>query len=298
VNVWKKKRPRPLETRGKQKAAATNAVRWLLMCAIFLSGPAIGQQIKPPTQDDLDFRKEVYVNKQKEELPSRLFVPLGYDREKKYPLLVWLHAGDGRGSDNLRQLTRSNQLPTHFWISKSVQADSPLFVLLPQCASGENWAEPELNQPGKALLMTMVVLKKLRSDYPIDPDRIYVGGEGMGGIGVWSLLQKYPEMWAGAVIISAYDNFTDAPAIAGVPLWVFQGDADDSVPVTMVRDMMRQLKKAGANVRYTEYHNVGREAGVKAFAEPDLARWLFAQRRNGNAGTSGQVGSGTTPVNP
>ena len=30
------------------------------------------------TQDDIDFRKEVYVNKKGDRLPYRLFVPLGY----------------------------------------------------------------------------------------------------------------------------------------------------------------------------------------------------------------------------
>ena len=232
------------------------------------------------TQDDIDFRKEVYVNKQGDELAYRLYAPLGYDKAGKYPLLVWLHASDGRGSDNLKQLAGNNQLATHFWISKTVQASFPVFLLIPQCPTGENWAEPELNVPAKSLEMTMEVLNKLRRDYPIDAQRIYVGGQGMGGLGVWSLLQKDPGVWAGALVISAYDNFTDVPAIAQTPLWVFQGDEDDSVPVTMVRDMVRQLKRANANLRYSEYHRVNRDAWKRAFAESELVSWLSAQRRD------------------
>jgi predicted peptidase len=245
---------------------------------------------KELTQDDIDFRKEVYVNKAGDRLPYRLFVPLGIDKTRKYPLLIWLHSGDGRGSDNLKQLAKDNQLATHFWISSSVQNSFPVLLLVPQCPINENWAEPELNQPGKSLQMTMQALANVQKQFPVDPDRIYVGGQGMGGIGVWSLLQKYPGKWAGALIISAYDNFTDVEAIARVPLWVFQGDQDDSVPVTMVRDMMRQLKKSNASVRYSEYHKVNREAPARAFAEPDLVSWLSSQRRSAPA--SSQVGSG------
>jgi predicted peptidase len=242
------------------------------------------------TQDDIDFRKEVYVNKKGDRLPYRLYVPLGYDKNRKYPLLIWLHGTDGRGTDNLKQLTKQNQLAAHFWIRKDVQLSFPVFLLLPQCPVGQNWADPELNQPGLYLQMTMEALAKIRAQYSIDPDRIYAGGQSMGGLGVWSLLQKYPGLWAGAIVISAYDNFTDIPAIAQVPVWVFQGDADDSVPVTMVREMVRELKKASGNVRYTEYHKANHDVWNQAFADPDLLPWLSAQHRTPAANS--QVGTG------
>jgi predicted peptidase len=244
------------------------------------------------TKDDIDFRKDVYVDAGGARLPYRLFVPLGYDANRKYPLLLWLHGGTGRGSDNVKQLTKENQLGTHFWITSNAQAKFTAFVLVPQCPSGENWAEPELNQPGKALQLTLEALAKVEKQFPIDPDRVYIAGQSMGGLGVWSLLQMYPEKWAAAIVMSAYDNFTDVAAITRVPLWVFQGDGDESVPVTMVRGMMRQLKRAHANLRYSEYHKVDHEVWDKAFAEPDLLTWLAAQKRNAPAG--GQLGSGAT----
>jgi predicted peptidase len=143
------------------------------------------------------------------------------------------------------------------------------------------------------LLLTMEVLAKVQKEFSIDPDRVYVGGQSMGGLGVWSLLQTYTGKWAGAIVMSAYDTFTDVPAIAQVPLWVFQGDTDQSVPVDMVRNMMRQLKKAHANLRYTEYHKADHEVWNKAFSEPDLLPWLSAQKRSSPAG--GQLGSGDPP---
>jgi predicted peptidase len=262
--------------------AATKTVIHFLLLLLFSA--ALGSiSAKELTQDDIDFRKEVYVNKEGDRLPYRLFVPLGIDKTRKYPLLIWLHNGDGRGTDNLKQLTKSNQVTTHFWISSSVQNSFPVILMVPQCATKENWAEPELNQVGKSLQMTVEALAKVQTDFPVDPERIYIGGEGMGGLGVWSLLQKYPGKWAGALIISAYDNFTDTGAIAQVPLWVFQGDQDDSVPVTMVRDMMHKLKKANASLRYSEYHKMSREATARAFSEPDLVSWLSSQRRGGSA---------------
>jgi predicted peptidase len=244
------------------------------------------------TKDDIDFRKAVYVGKNKEQLPYRLFVPLGYDAARKYSLVLWLHGVDGRGSDNVKQITRENQLGTHFWIASNVQRNFSTFVMAPQCPSGEAWAEPEFNQPSKWLLLAMDALAKVEKDFSIDPDRVYIVGQSVGGLGVWSLLQNYRGKWAGAIVMSAYDTFSDIPAIAEVPLWVFQGDKDQSVPVDMVREMMKQLKKAHANLRYTEYHKSDHEVWNKAFAEPELLPWLSSQKRNAQAG--GQVGTGGT----
>jgi predicted peptidase len=260
----------------------------LTMLALILAPFAFGSQL---TSDDIEFRKKVYSNKKGDQLPYRLYVPLGYDANRKYPLMLWLHGGDGRGSDNVKQLSGGNEIGTHFWTGKDVQLKFPMFVLLPQCPSGDNWSDPDLNQPTKWLEMTMSGVADVEKEFSIDPDRIYLAGQSMGGLGVWSALQAYPGQWAAAVILSAYDNFTNVKALASTPLWVFQGEADETVPVTLVRNMMKQLNKAHANLRYTEYRKTDHEVWKRAFAEPDLLGWLSSQRRGQAAG--GQLGSGT-----
>jgi predicted peptidase len=241
------------------------------------------------TKDEVDFRKKVYVSKKGERLPYRLFVPTGYSSDQKYPLVLWLHGGEGRGSDNVQQIVHENQKGTHVWIAPEIQGKFPAFVLAPQCPMPENWAEPELNQPSKALLLSLEILASVQKEFSIDPDRVYLVGQAMGGLGVWSLLQTYPEKWAGAIIVAAYDNFTNTGAISRVPLWVFQGDEDQSVPITMVRDMMKQLKKAHANLRYTEYRKAEHKIWDRAFAEPELIPWLASQKRAAPA--TSQVGT-------
>jgi hypothetical protein len=43
--------------------------------------------------------------------------------------------------------------------------------------------------------------------------------------------------------------------------------------------MIEMLRKAGAEPRYTEYPKVAHDAWTYAYQEPELASWLFAQRR-------------------
>ena len=264
----------------------TMAFALLCISAQFLSAAEI-------TKDDVDFVKKVYLSKNKERLPYRLFIPTGYSPEQKYPLVLWLHGGEGRGSDNLQQIVHTNQKGTHVWIAPEIQLKFPAFVLAPQCPISENWSDPDLNQPSRALELALQILGVIQKEFSIDPDRVYVVGQSMGGLGVYSLLQLYPEKWAAAIILTAYDNFTNASAISRVPLWVFQGDQDPTVPVTMVRDMMRQLKKANANLRYTEYHQADHDICNRAFAEPELIPWL-ASRKRAAPGTS-QLGTSAMP---
>jgi len=98
------------------------------------------------TRDDIEFRKFVYTKKKGEQLPYRLCVPLGYSADRKYPLVLWLHGGEGRGSDNVRQISKGNEKGSHVWTTREAQDKLPAFVLAPQCPVSENWAEPETNR--------------------------------------------------------------------------------------------------------------------------------------------------------
>jgi predicted peptidase len=51
-----------------------------------------------------------------------------------------------------------------------------MFVLLPQCPAGDNWSDPDLNQPTKWLELTMSALAEVEKEFSIDPDRIYLTG--------------------------------------------------------------------------------------------------------------------------
>jgi predicted peptidase len=231
------------------------------------------------TKDDLLFHRETYADKKGNKMPYRLFVPLGYDSNQKYPLIFWLHGANGRGYDNKLQISGANENGSHLWTLPANQAQLPAFVLAPQCPDDHFWAEPELNEVSPELGMALEILATVQKEFSIDPTRIYLVGQSMGGLGVWTLLQSQPDRWAAALALCAFDNFTNAKAITRIPLWIFQGDADMTVPVDLVRQMVKDLKKLGGQPRYTEYHKVGHEVWVKAFAEPDLVPWLAAQKR-------------------
>lgn len=212
-------------------------------------------------------------------MPYRLFVPANYDKTKKYPLVLWLHGGWARGNDNEKQIIEGNTPGATIWTRAENQAKNPAFVVAPQCAAGEWWANNDSEmKPSKQLETVVELLKELQKQYSIDADRLYVAGQSMGGYGAWSIVTEYPEMFAAAVPLCGGGNASRAKNLINVPVWAFHGDADDAVEVSESREMIEAIKNAGGNPKYTEYKDVGHSVWHQAFAEPELLNWVFAQK--------------------
>jgi predicted peptidase len=215
-----------------------------------------------------------------ETMPYRLFVPPGYSATKKYPIVVWLHGANGRGSDNLRQLSGGNFLGTHIWTAPEIQAKDPVFVLAPQAENTKTWSRPHVSTGVPvSLRLTFEILDAVEKEYSINRDREYMAGQSMGGEGVWAALALAHGRFAAAIVLCS-DGFDDEVVLdAKVPVWIFQGEADPIVPVESARKWVASLRQAGGSPRYTEVPGVGHDVWETAFANPDAANWLLSQRR-------------------
>jgi predicted peptidase len=80
----------------------------------------VSEQLRQPTNSDKTGNNELlaktFQSKTGKKMPYRLFLPTGYDKNKKYPLVLWLHGGGGRGNDNLKQITDGNTSGFQSWV--------------------------------------------------------------------------------------------------------------------------------------------------------------------------------------
>ena len=170
----------------------------------------------------------------------------------------------------------------------------PFVVVMPQCPKGKLWTEPEMETQAFA------ALDRSMKEFDGDSERIYLTGISMGGYGTWDLAAKYPHRFAAYVPIcggiygppnfkqievslakdaQVADPYAEtARRVGNTPVWIFHGDADDSVPVDESRKMYAALQAAGAKTKYSEYPGVGHNSWDKAYAEPELVPWLLNQR--------------------
>ena len=235
------------------------------------------------------FTPLVYEDAKGSHLRYRLFAPEPRNASKRYPLVIYLHGSGGRGTDNVKQLTGGNVWATGLFSSPEVQERYPSFVLVPQTnrAVTEGWGGFERHPGGRRTLRPepagepidhlVALIDALSDDYPIDSRRIYVAGQSMGGAGAWALVTRYPGRFAAVVPVCGAGDPKQAGRIRA-PAWVFQGADDRTVPPIRSREMVEALRAAGAEARYTEYPGVGHDSYEKAFTDPELVEWLFAQR--------------------
>jgi predicted esterase len=153
--------------------------------------------------------------------------------------------------------------------------DYPGFVLQPQNLNGWNVATVQ-----DAIRLTRLIAKK----YNIDENRIYVHGLSNGGQGAFEALKRAPWMFAAAAMMSPIgDAFINqqgmAPAIAHIPMWIFQGGQDKNPYPQKTESMIRKFREAGAVVRYTLYPELGHGTWATAYREPDFFTWFLGTNK-------------------
>lgn len=229
------------------------------------------------------FEKREYVDADGQKLPYRLLKPRDYDAKKQYPLVILLHGAGERGTDNTAQLVHG----AGDFASDRIMESYPAFVIAPQCPVDKQWVEvpwtadehrmPE--QPATPLRQTLELMAELQKELSIDARRLYITGLSMGGFGAWDAIQRHPDRFAAAAVVCSGGDETLAKTIKDVPVWAFHGEEDGAVKVRRSRDMIAALKAAGGQPKYTEYPGVGHNSWTATYSDPELYKWLFAQRR-------------------
>ena len=217
-------------------------------------------------------------------MPYRLYRPVATG---KLPLVVYLSGSGGLGDDNKKQLEFGNIFGTRVWLLPENQAKFPCYVLAPQtdrgwakygAAQDDNGQSKVIPGLGDGNRLALEIVDALCRELSIDPRRIYVAGQSMGGAGVWNMLSSRPRFFAAAVICCGSQSTEGGSEALETALWAFHGDADQTVPIALSRDRIAVRRKAGGKPLYTEYAGVDHNCWQWAFTEPELIKWVFAKR--------------------
>jgi predicted peptidase len=192
-----------------------------------------------------------------------LFTPAKYQKQDKWPLIVFLHGSGERGDDLAKVKVHG---PPKIVEQKP---DFEFLVVSPQVPSGERWDADKLMQ------LVDQVAKSLK----VDQDRIYLTGLSMGGFGTWTTAAKYPDRLAAIVPICGGGDPATAEKFAKIPCWVFHGAKDKGVPLKRSDEMVEALKKAGGEPKYTVYPEAGHDSWTESYNNPELYKWLLEQKR-------------------
>lgn len=198
-----------------------------------------------------------------------VFLPARYDEDQshRWPVILFLHGSGECGVDGRRHLRVG--LPRY--IARRPRR-FPFITVMPQAKT--------LWYRGEDAAAALASLGAVLQEYRTDPDRVYLTGLSMGGFATWEFAVTRPDTFAAIVPVCGVAPMGYISNIARLPVWAFHGAKDKRVPVSGSRDPIEALKQLGASPKYTEYPDQGHLCWDKAYATPELWRWLLLQRRS------------------
>jgi poly(3-hydroxybutyrate) depolymerase len=193
-----------------------------------------------------------------------VYVPPDYNADKRWPAILYLHGIGERGRDGRKQCT--------IGIGPAILeygGPFPFIVMFPQAVDFDRTDDD----------LAMTILDITRREYNVDPDRVYLSGLSMGGIGTWRIGTRHPDRFAAIAPVCGRTDPMLAVNLTYLPTWCFHGDADPVVPVEDSRRMIAAMRTAGLKPRYTEYPGVTHNSWDNAYATRELYTWLLKHKR-------------------
>lgn len=249
----------------------------------FLCNPAAAQEMS------LYQKKELIQNG--DTMRYRILLPLHFDKNKKYPLVFFLHGAGERGNDNEKQLVHGGNI----FLADSVRQKYSAIVVFPQCSTNGFWANINFRfgttlkkgiisfnkdgAPTKDMELAIQLFKYLQENYPLDKNRLYIGGLSMGGMGTFEMVRRMPNTFASAFAICGGADTSTAAQLTKTAWWIFHGLKDNVVDPEFSKSMTAALKDNGAEVKLTLYPEDGHDSWDDAFKEPQLFSWIFSHRK-------------------
>ena len=194
------------------------------------------------------------------------FIAYISDELSENPAIIFhLHGAGERGNGENLDLVLTHGFPKTY--------DNEYFkdciLVMPQCPENSFWAAK--------VESLKVFMDRIIEKYSADKNRVYLTGLSMGGFGTWYTANAYPDMFA-AIAPCCGGGLPWNAGVLNMPVWAFHGVEDPTVSVTQSDEMVAQLKKSGAEVKYTRLEGVGHNVWEYAYNK-ELFDWLLSKKR-------------------
>ena len=216
-------------------------------------------------------------------MPYRLWLPPGIDEPgRSFPLVMWLHGGQGlENEDFLQGLIDATQSPEFASVLVAPQAKRDFWAPCREIGTRNVTCDSNTTRDMSAALQ---LVDELESQYPIDSSKRLVAGHSFGGVGIFDLFAKHPEVFSAAIPVSSgYMNGGVFGPLEDTRIWAFHGHEDTLLSPFYSRIAIETISQSGNSPIYLE-PNGGHGGGfgddqflydIFNDADNELYPWLF-----------------------
>ncbi len=206
------------------------------------------------------------------EIEYLLYLPIGYNDEREWPLFVFLHGFLSFDQNpNLEALRVHNPLA---WVGPDVEFP---FVLIAPMGPAGRWSR--YHDPMEELI------DELADSLAINTEAPFLTGLSTGATGTWQWALASPDRFAGLAANAGSPTGSptgpppeDICALQNLPVWVAHSEAD-SLFIASHAATVEALNECGSSVvTFTIYQELSHaESFIKAYAGPELYQWMLQQ---------------------
>lgn len=193
-------------------------------------------------------------------------LPKSYDKNKKYPLVFFLHGAGERGDD----LDLACKLGYMKYVREN-DKDYPFIFIAPQCPCDKYW--------GCYTESLLKFIDYICEVYPIDLSMVYLTGLSMGGTGTFMLAMANPEKFTAIAPICGSGICWNVKPLLNLPVMMYHGDCDSLVSIDESMHMLTAINKVGGNAKLVILNGVGHNAWDWAYEGDDLMNWFFSHKK-------------------
>lgn len=199
-----------------------------------------------------------------------LATPPRYAPTQLWPLILGLHgggSGTGSGQQHMTTQFEMTALPAFFACPTSLDLGNEFY-----------WRNPK-NEKMLALLV-----QELSRQYPIDPDKVYLTGYSMGGIGTYYLGPRMCDHWAGIAPGGGAWKGVYWAGMLNTPVYIWHGKRDmrgkNFTDFPHAENAAACLKELGAGYTFEFKAMDSDHMNVPRGEQKLMGEWLLKQKRN------------------
>ena len=212
-------------------------------------------------------------------LAFRIKFPKSYstNTSARFPAMIFMH-GAGEAGCNTNGGVYNNEkqlwLGGNLFMGRVDNGQFDGFLIYPQLVETSGcwgvWATTKTANYTAIVSMVDSLGKYAR----LDVDRIIVDGLSGGGYGAWRFADLYPQRVTKIAPSASAGNTTNRTNFVHIPIWFATGGKDADPSPAQALYSYNRMKEIGADIRYTQYPDLGHAVWYNHWREPDFVPFM------------------------